>query len=67
MLQLELAAVADAEKSLVESTYNLEGDVALAWSSKEQLQVVHHSINAGDMPNLAQQCYQHGLAAVQTD
>ena len=37
LLQIELAAVVDAGKPMVESTYILEGDGTLAWQCYEQL------------------------------
>ena len=78
-LQLELAAVVDAGKPLVESTYILEGDGTLAWQCYEQLMVIQNSIQVANLPNLvalsrevsgenlafAQQCYQYGVAAIQ--
>ena len=78
-LQLELAAVVDAGKPLVESTYILEGDGTLAWQCYEQLLVIQNSIQVANLPNLvalsrevsggnlafAQQCYQYGVAAIQ--
>ena len=70
-LQVELAAVVDAGKPMVESTYILEGDGA-------QLIFIQNSVNVVKLPNLtavsrhisggnpvvAQQCYQYGVAAV---
>ena len=78
-LQLELAAVVDAGKPLVESTFILEGDGTLAWQCYEQLMVIQNSIQVANLPNLvalsrevsggnlafAQQCYQYGVAAIQ--
>ena len=78
-LQLELAAVVDAGKPLVESTYILEGDGTLDWQCYEQLMVIQNSIQVANLPNLvalsrevsggnlafAQQCYQYGVAAIQ--
>ena len=78
-LQIELAAVVDAGKPMVESTYILEGDDALAWKCYEQLIFIQNSINVVNLPNLtaisrqisegnpvvAQQFYQYGVAAVQ--
>lgn len=78
-LQLELAAVVDAGKPMVESTYILEGDGTLAWQCYEQLLVIQNSIQVANLPNLvalsrevsggnlafAQQCYQSGVAAIQ--
>ena len=78
-LQLELAAVVDAGKPLVESTHILEGDGTLAWQCYEQLMVIQNSIQVANLPNLvalsrevsggnlafAQQCYQYGVAAIQ--
>lgn len=79
LLQIELAAVVDAGKPMVESTYILEGDGTLAWKCYEQLLVIQNSIRTAHLPNLtavsrdisagiphvAQQCYQSGLAAIQ--
>ena len=78
-LQLELAAVVDAGKPLVESTYILEGDGTLAWHCYEQLMVIQNSIQVANLHNLvalsrevsggnlafSQQCYQYGVAAIQ--
>ena len=78
-LQIELVAVVDAGKPIVESTYILEGDDALAWKCYEQLIFIQNSINVVNLPNLtaisrqisegnpvvAQQFYQYGVAAVQ--
>ena len=79
-LVVELAAVVDAGKPMVESTYILEGDGALAWNSYQLLIFMQNSDNVVNLPNLtavswhisggkpvvAQQCYQYGVAAVQS-
>ena len=79
-LLVELAAVVDADKPMVESTYILEGDGALAWNSYQLLIFMQNSDNVVNLPNLtavswhisggkpvvAQQCYQYGVAAVQS-
>ena len=79
LLRVELAAVVDAGKPMVEATYILEGDGMLAWKCYEQLLVIQNSIRTAHLPNLAavsrhisegnpavsQQCYQYGVAAVQ--
>lgn len=52
MLQIELAAVVDAGKPMVESTYILEGDGTLAWQCYEQLLIIQNSIHGANLPNL---------------
>ncbi|CAH3194651.1 unnamed protein product, partial [Porites evermanni] len=78
LLQIELAAVVDAGKPMVESTYILEGDGTLAWQCYEQLLIIQNSINGANLPNLtalsgevsggnvavAQQYHQYGIAAI---
>ena len=44
-LQVELAAVVDTGKPMVESTYILEGDGALTWRCYEQLILIQNSVN----------------------
>ena len=51
-LQIELAAVVDAGKPMVESTYILEGDGTLAWQCYEQLLIIQNSIHGANLPNL---------------
>ena len=81
LLQVELAAVVDAGKPMVEATNILEGDGTLSWKSYEQLLVIHgqNSINAAHLANLtavsrhisggnpvvAKQCFGCGVSAVQ--
>lgn len=78
LLQIELAAVVDAGKPMVESTYILEGDGTLAWQCYEQLLIIQNSIHGANLPNLtalsrevsggnvavAQQYHQYGIAAI---
>ena len=78
LLQIELAAVVDAGKPMVESTYILEGDSTLAWQCYEQLLIIQNSIHGTNLPNLtalsrevsggnvavAQQYHQYGIAAI---
>ena len=52
LLQIELAAVVDAGKPMVESTYILEGDGTLAWQCYEQLLIIQNSIHGANLPNL---------------
>lgn len=79
-LLVELVEVVDAGKPIVESTYILEGDDALAWKCYQQLIFIQNSVNVVNLPNLtavsrhisggnpvvAQQCYPYGVAAVQS-
>lgn len=79
LLQIELAAVVDAGKPMVESIYILEGDGTLAWQCYEQLLIIQNSIHGANLPNLtalsrevsggnvvvAQQYHQYGIAAIQ--
>lgn len=78
LLQIELAAVVDAGKPMVESTYILEGDGTLTWQCYEQLLIIQNSIHGANLPNLtalsrdvsggnvalAQQYHQYGIAAI---
>ena len=78
LLQIELAAVIDAGKPMVKSTYILEGDGMLAWQCYEQLLIIQNSIHGANLPNLmalsrevsggnvvvAQQYHQYGIAAI---
>ena len=77
LVQIELAAVVDAGKPMVESTYIL-GDGTLAWQCYEQLLIIQNSIHGANLPNLtalsrevsggnvavAQQYHQYGIAAI---
>ena len=80
LLEMELAAVVNAGKPMVESTYILEGDGMLAWQCYEQLLIIQNSIHGANLPNLmalsrevsgenvavAQQYHQYGIAAIRT-
>ena len=52
ILQIELAAVVDVGKCLVQATYKLEGDGPLALECYEVIQMVLASIRTGYYPNL---------------
>ena len=52
MLKLELAAVVDAGKSLVEATYQLEGDGPLIYDCGEIFDAALISLRLGYMPNV---------------
>ena len=56
ILQIELAAVVDAGKCLVQATYKLEGDGPLALECYEIIQTVLASIQTGHYPNLEAIC-----------
>ena len=73
--QVEVAAVVDTGKPMVEATYILDGDGTLAWKCYKQLLVIQNSINAahlpilravlrhisGENPAVGQQCFRCGV------